>query len=286
MTKVAQIAALFHRRRHGRGRDAGLRAGRSARPVCYAGRPGTGGDCRYAAGDAGAHDGAGPCRRPPSPPRPATTLGPSPTASGPTPPPSAEYHTPPTGRRPIRRPGQYTDAATAAADVAAYGNANTNANRTPAATDTPAPSEIRPLRRGTGVGETPPDFAMQLADGMAITSQDLVGRRPAGFYDVLCHLVTNLPRRVADACSHPDRLRRPGRFLPGVLQRNAAALEGYIAENQYVNMTAVQPVGAMLRDLAIVSQSSMLAMDSGGVITFRKGYGRPRRRRGDFARGV
>ena len=54
---------------------------------------------------------------------------------------------------------------------------------------------------------------------------------------------------------------------------NADALEGYIAENQYVNMTAVQPVGAMLRDLAIVSQSSMLAMDGGGVITFRKGYG-------------
>lgn len=54
---------------------------------------------------------------------------------------------------------------------------------------------------------------------------------------------------------------------------NAAALEGYIAENGYANITATQPVGSMLRDLEIVSQSSMLAMDGSGVITFRKGYG-------------
>ena len=53
----------------------------------------------------------------------------------------------------------------------------------------------------------------------------------------------------------------------------AAALDGYIAENGYANMTATQPVGSMLRDLRIVSQSSMLAMDANGIITFRKGYG-------------
>ena len=53
----------------------------------------------------------------------------------------------------------------------------------------------------------------------------------------------------------------------------AAALDGYIAENGYANMTATQPVGSMLRDLKIVSQSSMLALDANGVITFRKGYG-------------
>ena len=38
-------------------------------------------------------------------------------------------------------------------------------------------------------------------------------------------------------------------------------------------MTATQPVGTMLADLKIVSQSSMIAVDSAGVITFRKGYG-------------
>lgn len=54
---------------------------------------------------------------------------------------------------------------------------------------------------------------------------------------------------------------------------NAAALDGYIAENGYANMTATQPVGSMLRDLQIVSQSSMLALDANGIITFRKGYG-------------
>ena len=54
---------------------------------------------------------------------------------------------------------------------------------------------------------------------------------------------------------------------------SAADLDGYIAENGYANMTAAQPAGSMLRDLKIVSQSSMLAMDGNGVITFRKGYG-------------
>ncbi len=54
---------------------------------------------------------------------------------------------------------------------------------------------------------------------------------------------------------------------------SAERLARYIAEKGYANMTATQPVGAMLRDLKIVSQSSMLAMDAGSVITFRKGYG-------------
>jgi hypothetical protein len=54
---------------------------------------------------------------------------------------------------------------------------------------------------------------------------------------------------------------------------SAATLENYIADNDYANMFATQPVGSMLRDLKIVSQSSMMAMDSAGVITFRKGYG-------------
>ena len=38
-------------------------------------------------------------------------------------------------------------------------------------------------------------------------------------------------------------------------------------------MIATQPVGSMLADLKIVSQSSMIALDEHGVITFRKGYG-------------
>ena len=38
-------------------------------------------------------------------------------------------------------------------------------------------------------------------------------------------------------------------------------------------MIATQPVGSMLADLRIVSQSSMIAVGSEGVITFRKGYG-------------
>ena len=58
----------------------------------------------------------------------------------------------------------------------------------------------------------------------------------------------------------------------------AGRLEGYISDNGYSNMIATQPVGDMLKDLKIVSQSSMIAMDARGVITFRKGYGG----RGDF----
>lgn len=60
---------------------------------------------------------------------------------------------------------------------------------------------------------------------------------------------------------------------------SAGRLESYIEDNGYSNMTATQPVGSMLRDLKIVSQSSMIALDAQGVITFRKGYGG----RGDFA---
>ena len=63
-------------------------------------------------------------------------------------------------------------------------------------------------------------------------------------------------------------------FYVVAFNESAATLEAYIAENGYANMTATQPVGSMLRDLKIVSQSSMIAVDGPGVITFRKGYGR------------
>jgi len=54
---------------------------------------------------------------------------------------------------------------------------------------------------------------------------------------------------------------------------SAGRLESYIEDNGYSNMIATQPTGSMLQDLKIVSQSSMIALDAQGVITFRKGYG-------------
>ena len=62
-------------------------------------------------------------------------------------------------------------------------------------------------------------------------------------------------------------------FYLVAFNESAAELDGYIGAEGYANMTAAQPEGAMLRDLEIVSQSSMLALDAAGVITFRKGYG-------------
>ena len=62
-------------------------------------------------------------------------------------------------------------------------------------------------------------------------------------------------------------------FYLVAFNENAGRLEGYVAENGYSNMTATQPVGSMLRDLKVVSQSSFIGMDSSSVITFRKGYG-------------
>ena len=63
-------------------------------------------------------------------------------------------------------------------------------------------------------------------------------------------------------------------FYLVAFNESAATLEEYAAGRGYTDMTATQPVGSMLADLKIISQSSMLAVDSAGVITFRKGYGR------------
>ncbi len=62
-------------------------------------------------------------------------------------------------------------------------------------------------------------------------------------------------------------------FYLVAFNESADRLEGYVTENGYSNMTSTQPVGAMLRDLKIVSQSSFIGMDSSSVITFRKAYG-------------
>ena len=62
-------------------------------------------------------------------------------------------------------------------------------------------------------------------------------------------------------------------FYLVAFNEGAGTLEEYISERGFTDMTATQPVGTMLADLKIVSQSSMIAVDSAGVITFRKGYG-------------
>ena len=68
-------------------------------------------------------------------------------------------------------------------------------------------------------------------------------------------------------------------FYLVAFNESAATLDEYVAERGFTGMTSTQPVGNMLADLKIVSQSSMIAVDSAGVITFRKGYGG----RGDFS---
>ena len=50
-------------------------------------------------------------------------------------------------------------------------------------------------------------------------------------------------------------------------------IDNYIAGQGYRNMIAAAPVGTMLADLRITSQSSIIAVDGAGVITFRKGFG-------------
>ena len=62
-------------------------------------------------------------------------------------------------------------------------------------------------------------------------------------------------------------------FYVVAFNESAGTLEEYIADQGYTHMTAAEPVGTMLADLRIVSQSSMVAVDGAGVITFRKGYG-------------
>lgn len=62
-------------------------------------------------------------------------------------------------------------------------------------------------------------------------------------------------------------------FYLVAFNESAATLEEYAAEHGYTGMISAQPVGTMLADLRIVSQSSMIAVDGNGVITFRKGYG-------------
>ena len=62
-------------------------------------------------------------------------------------------------------------------------------------------------------------------------------------------------------------------FYLVAFNESAAGLDEYISTKGYANMTAAKPEGEMLRDLAIVRQTSMLALDAAGVIAFRKGYG-------------
>lgn len=50
----------------------------------------------------------------------------------------------------------------------------------------------------------------------------------------------------------------------------ARELDSYVRRHEFTGMTPAQPEGSMLRDLKIISQSAMLAMDAAGVITFRK----------------
>lgn len=50
-------------------------------------------------------------------------------------------------------------------------------------------------------------------------------------------------------------------------------IDNYIAGQGFSNMIAAAPAGTTLADLRITSQSSIIAVNGAGVITFRKGFG-------------
>ena len=63
---------------------------------------------------------------------------------------------------------------------------------------------------GTGAGDLSPGYALLLADGSTVTSEDLTPGREAGFPDVYRILVTGVSRRVTALQRH----------LPGIFPRS------------------------------------------------------------------
>ena len=72
---------------------------------------------------------------------------------------------------------------------------------------------------------------------------------------------------------YPDYAAQVAFYAVGLPGESLQKLDNYRQQEGYPWPVA-EPVGGMLKDLRIVVQSTKIAFDSNGVITYRDGYGR------------
>ena len=143
-------------------------------------------------------------------------------------------------------------------------------------TATPAntpPASANDVEVGSRAGNRVPQFTMVLADGAIVTSDQLVADgRPVFlfFWATWCPTCRNELQEIMEVYTEFEE--RVTFYAVGQdPSETVAALAQTAADRGYPFPVAAAGTG-MLSDLRIVSQSSKLAFDARGVITYRDGY--------------
>ena len=134
--------------------------------------------------------------------------------------------------------------------------------------ETPSVSSV-----GTSVGDLAPEFEMLLIDGSSVTS---AGLKNAGkpvflfFFATWCPVCRSELRRMKDI--YPEFSDKVDFYMVGQdLTETLEEMEQYRVQQGY-SWPAAQPPRSMLIDLKVLQQSTKVAIDAQGTITYRDGY--------------
>ena len=134
--------------------------------------------------------------------------------------------------------------------------------------ETPSVSSV-----GSSVGDLVPEFEMLLIDGNSVTSAGLKNTgKPVFlfFFATWCPVCRSELRRMKDI--YPEFSDKVDFYMVGQdLTETLEEMEQYRVRQGYT-WPAAQPPRSMLIDLKVLQQSTKLAIDSEGLITYRDGY--------------
>ena len=149
--------------------------------------------------------------------------------------------------------------------------------------DSPAPGletdqlseKIDSIIVGTQVGNRIPEFKVIYEDGTEVTSASLIENGKPVFMFFAATWCPGCTRELAELKEVYPEFTDDIVFISVGVDPTESMIELVQYKEQHGHpWTGAQPVGQMIADLRVTSQSTKIAFNSSGIITYRDGYGK------------
>ncbi len=135
--------------------------------------------------------------------------------------------------------------------------------------------EIGSIIVGTQVGNRIPEFKVIYEDGTEVTSASLIENGKPVFMFFAATWCPGCARELAELKEVYPEFTDDIVFISVGVDPTESMADLVQYKNQHGHpWTVAQPVGKMIADLRVTSQSTKIAFNSSGIITYRDGYGK------------